>query len=77
MLARSVRNKIIVAHLRLASRAGVCDKYCHPFKLFLGIGLAFAHNGDCASIVKYRTRYERIMGTEGLDSPRISEYPYL
>ena len=75
MLARSVRSKVIVAHLRLASRASVCDRYCHPFKLFFrNRDWLFAHNGDCESIVNYRTRYGRIVGTEGLDSPRIFEY---
>jgi len=75
MLARSVRSKVIVVHLRLASRAGICDRYCHPFKLrFRSRDWLFAHNGDCASIVNYRTKGERIEGTECLDSPRIFEY---
>jgi len=75
MLARSVKSHIIVAHLRLASRGDICDRYCHPFKLhFLGRDWLFAHNGDCRSIINYQTSGARIEGTESHDSPRIFEY---
>jgi len=70
--ARVVTSRIVVAHLRDASRKNtVLDINAHPFLLsFLGRSWMFAHNGSIS--VDYETTGDRLDAT--VDSARLFEF---
>ncbi len=52
LLLGGVRSRVVVSHVRLASRGGVSYVNTHPFvRRFLGRDWVFAHNGDVSGIV--------------------------
>jgi predicted glutamine amidotransferase len=73
-LARLVRSRIILSHVRLRTSGPVDECHAHPFVLkFAGYDWIFAHNGRAPAIESYLTRAPAIDGAIS-DSARAFEY---
>jgi predicted glutamine amidotransferase len=73
-LARVVRSRIIISHIRFRTSGPVDECHAHPFILrFCGSDWVFAHNGKAPAIEDYRTQGEGIAGAVS-DSARAFEY---
>jgi predicted glutamine amidotransferase len=73
-LARVVKSRIIICHVRLQTSGPVDECHAHPFMLrFLGHDWIFAHNGKAPAIESYRSRGETIEDAVS-DSARAFEY---
>lgn len=60
-IARVVKSRIILAHVRMRTSGPVDECHAHPFVLhFGGCDWLFAHNGKAPAIESYTTRYNRI-----------------
>ncbi|MFP3870264.1 MAG: class II glutamine amidotransferase [Syntrophobacteria bacterium] len=73
-LARVVRSRIIISHVRFRTSGPVDECHAHPFILkFCGHDWLFAHNGRAPAVASYRTSGSRIEGAIS-DSARTFEY---
>jgi predicted glutamine amidotransferase len=73
-LARVVRSRIILSHVRLQTSGPVDECHAHPFILrFCGHEWIFAHNGKAPAIESYRAEGAAIDGAVS-DSARAFEY---
>ena len=73
-LARVVKSRIIVCHIRLRTSGLVDECHAHPFVLtFGGHNWIFAHNGKAPAIESYRSRGTAIEDAVS-DSARAFEY---
>lgn len=73
-LARVVKSRIIICHLRFKTSGLVDECHAHPFVLnFLGYNWIFAHNGKAPAIESYRTSGNPIEDAIS-DSARMFEY---
>jgi glutamine amidotransferase len=73
-LARVVRSRIIVAHVRFRTSGPIDECHAHPFVLrFRGQDWIFAHNGRAPSIESYRSRGAPLAGVAS-DSARTFEF---
>ncbi len=73
-LARVVKSKIIISHLRFRTSGPVDDCHAHPFVLrFRGHDWIFAHNGKAPAIESYKSNNTSIEKAVS-DSARAFEY---
>jgi predicted glutamine amidotransferase len=73
-LARVVKSRIILCHVRLQTSGPVDECHAHPFILeFSGHNWLFAHNGKAPAVENYRTTGSPIEGAQS-DSARAFEY---
>ena len=73
-LARVVKSRIIICHIRLRTSGLVAECHSHPFVLtFGGHNWIFAHNGKAPAIESYKSPGATIEDTIS-DSARVFEY---
>lgn len=73
-LARVVRSKIILCHVRLRTSGPVDECHAHPFVLpFMGHDWLFVHNGKAPAVESYQTGADPIEDAHS-DSARAFEY---
>jgi glutamine amidotransferase len=73
-LARVVRSRIIISHVRFRTSGPVDECHAHPFVLrFCAHDWLFAHNGRAAAVESYRSTGTRLAGVLS-DSARTFEY---